>query len=129
MFKKLIFLVFTVFVVSCSKNNDTPDDISLEGDWVLTNVICFCGFGQDYDFSGNTISFDTRANKITVQNTGEFDFLAEPGTYAYSGSGNQITLNDRSYVFEIEEETTLRLIFADEPLIADDEVTFTYRKN
>ena len=118
--------------VSCSnkevEDNSEVKDNSLEGEWVLNNVACFCGFGQDYDFSSSTITFNTAENKITIENNGEFQFLRESGTYSYSGKDNTLEFdNGNSYIFEIDG-ADLRLIFEDEPNIADDEITFYYSR-
>lgn len=125
--KKLILFILIVCVVSCSKED--LKDSSLEGEWILTKVSCYCGFGQDYDFSTSKVRFNTEENKITIENKGEFSFLRESGTYNYSGNDNRISFDDNSsYIFRIEG-TTLYLSFIDEPGIADDEVNYTYIKN
>ena len=118
--------LFLIFLVSCSKGE--PEDSSLEGKWVLTDVACFCGFGEDYDFSTSMIEFDTAKNKITIENNGEYQFLRESGTYNYSGKDNTIKFdNGGSYIFEIDS-ANLRIVLEDDPNIADDEITFYYKR-
>ena len=50
-------------------NQTTP----LEGKWILTNVSCFCVFGENPDFNGHKLTFEN--NVLMVENTGEFKFL------------------------------------------------------
>ncbi|MFS4454698.1 lipocalin family protein [Maribacter sp. 2304DJ31-5] len=122
--KKSVFTLLTILCISCSK--EELKDTTLQGEWVLDNVVCFCGFGPDYDFSSTTITFNTNENKISIRNSGEFTFLRDTGTYSYTGEGNRITMdNERFYVFDVEDNT-LTLIFVDEPNIADDEVTYSF---
>lgn len=124
--KVLYSILFLMFLVSCSKNE--VEDNSLEGEWVLNNVACYCGYGEDYDFSSSTISFHTASNIITIENNGEYQFLRESGSYSYSGKGNTIKLdNGNSFLFEIDGDN-LRLIYEDDPNIADDEVTYSYNR-
>lgn len=124
---KRIVLIFLVFItISCTK--DKLEDASLEGEWILTNVSCFCYFGEDYDFTSNSLTFNSKENEITVENNEEFTFLMESGTYNYLGKDDQISFDDnRSYIFSIEG-STLSLSYVDDPSLADDEISYTYRK-
>lgn len=122
----LYSVLFLIFLISCSKSE--PEDSFLEGKWVLNDVACFCGFGEDYDFSTSTIVFDTDRNKITIENNGEYQFLRESGTYNYSGKDKTIKFDKGgSYIFEIDG-ANLRLVLEDKPNIADDEITFYYKR-
>ena len=80
--KTIVLVVLTMIsVVSCSENDDNNTTQSeLEGTWTLTNVFCFCAFGDDPDFSGHKITFE--GNNLEVENTGAFEFLVNAeGTY------------------------------------------------
>lgn len=124
--KKISCIFFVFLLCACSKNE--PEDNALEGSWVLTNVICFCGFGEDYDFSTTTLVFDASKNQLTIENNGEYEFIRESGTYSYTGNSDQIRLdNGNSYTFKIEG-STLQLFYIDEPNIADDEVTYQFKR-
>ena len=129
---KKFTVIFSIVLLlfSCSKDDEGKelDDVSLEGSWVLTDVICFCGFPQDNDFTQTYLLFDTDENTISVDNRGEYEYFKASGTYSYSGSENRIELEDgRAYRFEIKQEE-LSLIFIDEPNIADDEITYVLEK-
>ena len=153
MMKKLILFILIVFTISCAKedlkdgsledvkdsslegvkdNSLEVEDVknsSLEGEWILTKVDCYCPFLEDYDFSTNSIRFNTQQNKITIENQDDFYFLRESGTYNYAKEGDRISFdNNKSYIFRIES-AILYLSFIDEPSITDDEVSYTYRKN
>ncbi len=127
--KKVLILFLILSVFSCSNNDDEVEDSSLNGQWILTNISCFCGFPEEPNFEATLITFISSENNIVVENTGDFEWFRANGTYNYSGDGNQITLEDgRSYDFEISGNT-LELIFVDEPNIADDEVNYSFVRN
>lgn len=124
--KRIAITFLLLALCSCSKNK--LDDAPLDGEWILTNVACFCYFEEDYDFTTSSIIFDVNNNQITVKNEGELTFLRESGTYSYSGKENEISFdNNKSYTFSIED-SVLTLNYIDEPNIADDEVSYIYRK-
>jgi hypothetical protein len=115
-------------VCSCNKNN--VDDDALEGEWILTDVSCFCYFEEDYDFTTNKIIFDTENSQIAVESDSRFNLLKESGTYSYSGKKNEIYFdNDKKlrYTFSIEG-FELTLIYQDDPDYLDDEISYIYRK-
>ena len=116
-------LLMTLLLVSCSKDNDDVINVELEGKWVLTDVSCFCGFGEDPDFSGHKITFE--GSNLMVENTGEFDFLTNAAG-GYTVDGNLITLSNGAQYTYVIEGTSLRLTFVDDPGIADDEVLMVY---
>lgn len=125
---RTLILLLSVCLLNISCSKDEVSDGSLEGEWVLTNVSCFCGFGEDYDFTTTQISFDTNNNKVTIENNGEFTFIKESGTYSYSGNGNRIVIDgERSYTFSVLN-ATLEIVFEDNPNIADDEVSYSFRR-
>tara|TARA_R110002050_G_scaffold204522_1_gene340010 strand:+ start:8416 stop:8805 length:390 start_codon:yes stop_codon:yes gene_type:complete len=125
---KIGTFILGVFFVCCSCT-DTNDeiDLSLDGEWILTNVSCFCYFGEDYDFSTSGILFAPNEQKLTVYNDGENELFNPSGQYQYTSNNGMITLenNTRRYFYTIEAEI-LTLTFVDAPEIADDEVTYTY---
>ncbi len=118
-------LVVTVLSVSCSKDDNDVLDTELGGRWILTNVSCFCGFGDNPDFSGHKLIF--KDNNLDVENSGKFQFLTNTSG-AYTVNGNTITLkNGRQYTYVVKLNT-LELTFVDEPNIADDELFLEYRR-
>jgi len=124
--KKLFTVLFlTLLFVSCSNDNDDDLNTPLEGKWTLTNVSCFCAFGNDPDFSGHKLTFE--GNNLKVENTGQFEFLTDAaGTYTIQG--NIITFkNGRQYTYVLKTDV-LELTFVDNPQIADDEIFMAYKR-
>ncbi len=128
---KAIFLtVLCILLVSCMQDDEPViADAALEGEWVLTNVACFCFFEPDTDFTSTRLIFEPEDSKITVIHDGDLSFFREAGVYYYGGQGNRIGFSDNSvYRFEING-SLLTLTYQDEPEIADDEVFYTLRRN
>ena len=121
----LIVLLMTVMVVACSKDDDDKGNMELDGTWTLTNVSCFCYFGDNPDFSTHKLIFE--GNGLEAENTGDFNFFAN-ATGNFTVQGNMITLNNgQQYTYEVKPGI-LELTFVDEPGIADDEIFFAYKK-
>ncbi len=116
-------LLATLLLVSCSDDLDDVINVELEGKWVLTDVLCYCGFGENPDFSGHKITFE--GSSLMVENTGEFEFLNNAAGN-YTVGGNLITLKNGDQYTYIIEGTSLKLTYVDEPGIADDEVLLIY---
>nr|WP_298996910.1 hypothetical protein [uncultured Allomuricauda sp.] len=127
--KKCFLLLLIFWTVSCSDDDSNPENATLDGEWTLTNVSCFCGFPDLPEFESTTVLFDVESDEITVSHTGSFEYFRPNGTYSYSVSGSEIRMMDgRSYEFDISENT-LFLRFVDEPTIADDEILYTFIRN
>ncbi|WP_299321996.1 hypothetical protein [uncultured Maribacter sp.] len=124
---KLVAVLFLLFI-SCSDDDRIIDDMALEGDWILSNVACYCFFGEDVDFSLTTINFDVSRAMVTVSNESEYIFFRENGEHFYGGQANRINFSDGAvYFFETRGEQ-LTLTFEDNPDIADDEVTYVFTR-
>jgi hypothetical protein len=122
----LVLVVLTALLSSCSNDNDDGISTELEGKWTLTNVSCFCGFGDNPDFSGHKLIFE--GNDLKVENTGEFQFLTN-ATGSYSVEGSTITLTNGQQYTYVVKPGVLELTFVDEPGIADDEIFLAYIKD
>lgn len=124
-------VIIGVLCISFSCSNDEvsdPEDDALDGEWVLTNISCFCFFEEDTDFSTTQLTFNTKDNTLTVQNSGQNTYFKESGTYSYSGEGTRIQLSSsEAYIFTLKS-TSLQLVYEDNPEIADDEVSYSFRK-
>mgnify|MGYP000253522864 CR=1 FL=1 len=121
-------LLLAILAVSCSPDNTEEGvvNVDLEGSWVLEDVSCFCYFEPDTDFSSHRISF--AGSNLTVVNEGDYSFFSESGDFNYTVAGNLITMPDGAqYRYKIDNQQ-LQLIFVDDPLLADDEVSFIYYK-
>ena len=124
---KLVAVLFLLFI-SCSDDDRVIEDLALEGEWILSNVVCYCGFEEDIDFSLTTINFDSSRSMVTVTNESEYAFFRENGAHFYGGQANRINFSDGSvYFFETRGEQ-LTLTYEDNPDIADDEVTFVFTR-
>ena len=128
--KRLRVLFLLIFVFACSDDDGAEViDIALNGQWILTNVSCFCVFPDPVDFDLTTLDFVAERNIVTVSHGGDSSYFREEGTYLYSIEGNRIIMDDgRSYDYEISENT-LSLQFVDEPNIADDEIGYSLIRN
>tara|TARA_R110002126_G_scaffold65818_2_gene167686 strand:- start:507 stop:893 length:387 start_codon:yes stop_codon:yes gene_type:complete len=127
---KLRFLfVLAVLFFACNPDDEPAiADTALEGEWVLSQVVCYCGFEPDTDFSLTKIVFDTDRDLVIVTHDGEYAFFRETGEHFYGGQGNRLGFSDNSvYRFEVEG-ALLTLTFQDSPEIADDEVTYIFKR-
>lgn len=124
--KKILLLLTIIMFISCAKDNDDVIDTELEGKWTLTRVSCFCGFGDNPDFSGHKLTF--MGNNLNVENSGEFHFLVSAsGTYTVSG--NILTLKNGQQYTYVVKLNVLELTFVDNPNIADDELFLVYERS
>ncbi|WP_299486637.1 hypothetical protein [uncultured Allomuricauda sp.] len=128
--KKISFLLralILIFVAACSSDDNIVNP-ELDEQWILNDVACFCFFGDDFDFSAHTITFNTSGGTVTISNSADSSFIAASGTYSYTDNGSVIEIEGRRYTYEITGNT-LTLNFVDNPNIADDEVSYFYIKN
>lgn len=125
MMRNFLFVLLVLFISSCTSDDDIdPGDDK----WVLNNVVCFCFFGEDFDFSTHSIQFNRETQMVVIENDAENAFIAPAGTYPYVDNNGVIGIEDREYIYE-EDGDMLKLTFVDEPLIADDEIIYFYTKN
>ncbi|TLP82646.1 hypothetical protein [Maribacter sp. ACAM166] len=127
--KVKLLVVLTMLLSACNQDDEPAIvDTALEGDWVLSQVLCYCGFDPDTDFALTQINFDTERDLVTVTQNGEYTFFREAGEYFYGGQVDRIGFSDDSvYRFEVDE-SRLTLTFQDNPQIADDEVTYVFKR-
>ncbi len=125
--KRFFWVMISILFISCNQD-DGPviQDTALNGEWILQDISCFCGFDPEVDFSETRLFFDTENDKITVFNDGDYQFFKESGEYYYGGQNNILNFaDDTSYQFEIKGEQ-LSLVYLDNPNIADDEVAYFF---
>lgn len=116
----------------CKKVEDTPSLSSqIDGVYILENISCFCYF-ENYDFSQNSLWIFSEQGVIISKgdNDGWFDNLPfnEPINYKLKDDTLSFSLSDRKYLIEVTEEKLL-LNYIDNPLIADDEISYTFVKS
>lgn len=128
--KKLVFcLLFVGVVFSCENSDDsTPTPIDLNGKWELQSASCFCFNPEGFDFSAHKIIFNNDEGTIRIDNSTETFFIAASGSYDFQIQNNMVVINSTwEFIFELKGDT-LTMSFVDNPEIADDEVTLTYKK-
>ena len=127
--KIVLFFILGVFISCTDKNDDFITDASLAGEWELTDVICFCGFEENVDFSTNKLLFNTIENRITVIHETNDNYFYISGVFNYELDIDTITLegDTRSYTYAVEGDI-LTLTYIDDPMIADDEITYKYSR-
>jgi hypothetical protein len=65
---------------------------------------------------------------VSVAHSGNGTFFREEGTHLYPGSGDRLLFtNGEAYKYELKENI-LKLIYVDDPMIADDEVVYAFKK-
>ncbi len=117
-------LILTLLFVSCSKDNDDVINVELQGKWTLTDVLCYCGFEPDTDFSAHEITFEK--SNLIVSSSENLQFLSSG---SYTVNGNRITLQNGDQYKYVIKGNSLQLTFVDEPNIADDELLLVYERN
>ena len=114
----------------CDSEEIIDNDDKLEGQYILQNVSCYCLF-EDYDFTVNQLWFFP-AKKLLLSKGDEYDgvYISKPnepsGYYLIDGV---LTLTDsnKEYVVNFNDDG-FTLTFIDDPLIADDEITYYFKK-
>jgi len=126
---KRFFLLILVLIFSCETSDDQVIlDSQLEGEWMLTEISCFCAFDPEIDFTETRLLFDIDNSSVTVINDGNYQLFKESGIYKYGGQNNILSFPDEtSYQFEVKG-SQLSLIYLDEPNIADDEVAYSFKR-
>ena len=126
------FILFSLlFIVQlCQKDNNTNDTNELSGQYILQNVSCFCSF-ENYDFSVNQLWFFPSKNLI-VSKGNEYDdvYISSPNKpeeYNLINGLLTLTESNREYVVNFNNDEVI-LTFVDDPLIADDEITYFFKK-
>ena len=114
----------------CQKDNITKGSGELNGQYILRDVSCFCFF-EDYDFSLNQLWFFPSKN-LLVSKGNEYDGVYisspnEPSGYALIDGVLTLTQSNREYVVNFKNDE-VTLTFIDDPLIADDEITYYFKK-
>ena len=114
----------------CQKDNTTNNTDELNGQYILQNVSCFCSF-KDYDFSVYQLWFFPNKNLIVSKGSGYdgvyLSSLNEPEEYNLIDGVLTLTDSNKKYVVNLNSGD-VTLTFIDDPLIADDEITYYFKK-
>lgn len=74
--RKILLIVSMCLFVACVEDDDPAvDDVALEGEWVLSDIRCYCSFDTEIDFSQTHILFDTEEGSLTVTHNSEHNFF------------------------------------------------------
>ena len=124
--------LFTLFfgVQMCQKDAITKSSDELSGQYILQNVSCFCFF-EDYDFSNNQMwVFPSKNLIVSKGNVYDGVYISPPNEpEQYNIINGVLTLADsnKEYVVSFNDDE-VALTFIDDPLIADDEITYYFKK-
>ncbi|MBN10382.1 MAG: hypothetical protein CMC80_02495 [Flavobacteriaceae bacterium] len=126
-----LFLFSLLFVVQmCQMDSITKSSDELSGQYILQNVSCFCFF-EDYDFRNNQLwVFPSKNLIVSKGNVNDGVYISPPNeAEQYNLINGVLTLADSSkeYVVDFNGDE-VALTFIDNPLIADDEITYYFKK-
>ena len=114
----------------CQKNNTTNNKDELSGQYILQNVSCFCSF-EDYDFSISQLWFFPNKSLIVSKgNESDGVYISspnEPEKYNLINGVLTLTESNKQYLVNFNNDE-VSLTFIDDPLIADDEITYYFKK-
>jgi len=130
--KGVVIFLFTTSLSSCLKENDLSNSQidELEGRWQLQQVSCFCYFG-DFDFTPNELWISAKSRVMLSRNQ-----IGEPIGITNNEivtpirvRNNELTdlISNRSYTYEVMGDR-LNIHYIDNPQIADDEISYSFRR-
>lgn len=132
LFKGAVIFLFTASLYSCLKENDLSNSRidELEGRWQLQQVSCFCYF-EDYDFTVNELWISAKSSVILSrnQNGQPLGITDNEIVTPIRVRNNELTdlISNRSYTFDLNGDV-LNIHYIDNPQIADDEISYSYRR-
>lgn len=130
--QRIALLLFLALCSSCSIDGLRDSDFAeeLEGQWILEDVRCFCGF-QDYDFSRNQLWFFPEDGYVLTKSTAPYSLgISESNLLTRVQFKDKVIhelSSGRKYEYSLSG-TRLTLTYVDNEQIADDEVSYTYIK-
>jgi len=130
--KGVLILVFTTSLSSCLKENDLSNSQidELEGRWQLQQVSCFCYF-EDYDFTVNELWISAKSSVILSrnQNGQPLGITDNEIVTPIRVRNKELTdlISNRSYTFDLDADV-LNIHYIDNPQIADDEISYSFRR-
>lgn len=130
--KGFLILVFTTSLSSCLKENNLSNSQidELEGRWQLQQVSCFCYF-EDYDFTVNELWISAKSSVILSrnQNGQPLGITDNEIVTPIRVRNSELTdlISNRSYTFDLDGDV-LNIHYIDNPQIADDEISYSYRR-
>jgi hypothetical protein len=123
-----LFCISIFLYTSCSSDDDDRSfqDNSLNGQWYLENISCFCVFPDNPKFYENELTFDTSTSEVNVKKGSIISFI-DAGNFSYEmPTDTTLTINKAQYSYEINKAGKLVLFSNPSPNIADDARTAIY---
>jgi len=130
--KGVVILFFTTSLSSCLKENDLSNSQmeKLEGRWQLQQVSCFCYF-EDYDFTVNELWISAKSSVMLSRNENgqPLGITDNEIVTPIRVQNNELTdlISNRSYTFDFDADV-LNIHYIDNPQIADDEISYSFRR-
>lgn len=129
---KYVVIAFLFLCSMCNQNDiETKEDINIvKGQYILQNVSCYCFF-EDYDFTVNQLWFFPKEQLLVskgIVNDGVYITSPnEPKSYFIADGILTLTKSKKQYTIETTGDE-IALSFIDDPRIADDEITYFFKK-
>ena len=130
--KRLLIFFVAIILASCLKENNLSNSQigALEGRWQLESVSCFCYF-EDYDFTVNELWISAKASIIISrnQNGQPLGVTDNEIVTPVDVRNNELrdVISNRSYTFEVKDDR-LDIHYIDNPQIADDEISYFFKR-
>ena len=130
--KRLLIFFVAIILASCLKENNLSNSQigALEGRWQLESVSCFCYF-EDYDFTVNELWISAKASIIISrnQNGQPLGVTDNEIVTPVDVRNNELRdlISNRSYAFEVMDDR-LDIHYIDNPQIADDEISYFFKR-
>ncbi len=130
--KGVVMLLVAISLSSCLKDRDLSNSTiqELEGRWQLQRVSCFCSF-EDYDFTVNELWISAKSGVMLSrnQNGQPLGITDNEIVTPIRVQNNQLTdlISNRSYTFDLDADV-LNIHYIDNPQIADDEISYSFRR-
>ena len=128
--KKLVYSLFLFFIFfGCEKSNIIESN-QLKGQYILQDVSCYCGF-DNYKFIDNQLWFFQNENILLSKgidgNEVSISSLNKPEKYTLDDNILTLSSNNKKFTVEIKDDTLI-LNYIDIPEIADDEISYVFKK-
>lgn len=125
---KYVVVFFLLFAFNCEKTV-LAEENTLEGQWILHNVLCFCNF-EKYDFECNQLWLFEDGVLVSKGKESNALGISPPNKVeSYTISHDTLTLlsSKRQYLYTLSDNV-LALHYIDVPEIADDEISYYFTK-
>lgn len=128
--KIILILLFIQLVFSCSAIDEVSKTAEIKGQYILQDVSCFCYF-DNYDFTKNQLWFFPEQNILVSKgNVNDGIFITkpnEPSKFLIYDGVLTLNENEKEYTIEVKQNEII-LTYIDNPEIADDEITYIFKK-